>query len=48
MQKSMVLSQQLTGAHEVSINCNSLSRGTYIVQLVAGQESATAKFVVIK
>lgn len=36
------------GSHKVTFNCNDLSRGTYIVQLIAGNKKTTSKLVVMK
>lgn len=36
------------GSYKVSLNCNDLSIGTYVVQLIAGQKKTSAKLVVMK
>ena len=48
MVKSIALSQQFAGVHQTNVDCSSLNRGTYIMQIVAGKESSTTKFVVTK
>jgi len=48
MVKSIELSQQYAGIHQTNVDCSSLNRGTYIMQIVAGKESSTTKFVVTK
>jgi len=37
-----------TGSHKVSLDCYDLSKGTYIVQLIAGNKKTTSKLVVMK
>ncbi len=46
--KSIDMSQKSIGSHQESIDCSGLDRGTYIIQLVAGKESTTAKFTVMR
>ena len=35
-----------SGRHEVNINCSTLEAGTYIVKVIAGDDSGTSKFIV--
>ncbi len=37
-----------SGSHKVSLDCYDLSRGTYIVQLIAGNKKTTNKLVIMK
>jgi hypothetical protein len=46
--RSLNLSRQTIGNHTTSVDCSMLSPGSYILQLVAGKESSTAKFVITK
>lgn len=39
------LSNMAAGNHSYSFDCKNISKGTYIVNIVSGTESATAKFV---
>jgi Secretion system C-terminal sorting domain len=40
-------SKQSVGTHQVKIDCNDFSRGTYIVHIAAGSTSTTGKFIVL-
>ncbi len=46
--KSINLNQQNSGSHKILINCDHLSTGTYLMQLITGNESLTSKFIIIK
>jgi hypothetical protein len=48
MVRTIDLSNQGVGIHQASIDCNTLERGAYFLQLIAGKESTTAKFVLTK
>lgn len=37
-----------SGSYKVSVNCNDLSKGTYIVQLIAGNKKTSSKLVVMR
>jgi len=40
-------SKQGVGTHQMKIDCNDFSKGTYIVHVVAGSTSTTGKFIVL-
>ncbi|MCD6112707.1 MAG: T9SS type A sorting domain-containing protein [Bacteroidales bacterium] len=44
--KSLDLYKHNKGTSNVKISCKDLTKGTYIMQVVAGQESVTSKFIV--
>jgi len=44
----MNLGQKSAGSHKVTIDCNDLSNGTYIVSMIAGKEKIASKFIVRK
>jgi len=46
--KTMDLGQKSAGTHKISIDCNDLSNGTYIAQMIAGKEKIASKFIVRK
>jgi hypothetical protein len=46
--KSMNMGQLTPGNHEFSVEVRDLSKGTYMIQVIAGQSSVTRKFVVIR
>jgi len=46
--KSIDLSNQPSGNHKFTIDCNSFRTGTYFIQLIAGKEKTSAKFIVFK
>ena len=45
---SIDMRQMTSGDHEISLDCSYLNRGAYLIQLIAGKESSTSKFVIIK
>ncbi len=46
--KMLNLINKANGYHTESINCSDLNRGTYIVQILEGNNSRTSKFIVTK
>jgi hypothetical protein len=46
--KSISPQQYTVGSHKVSVNCNELTNGTYIVHMIAGQRKSSSKLVVMK
>jgi len=45
--KTINLNQQSAGSHKQVIDCSGLPKGTYIINLLAGKNSATSKFIVL-
>ena len=35
------------GNNKIEVNCSTLSKGTYLMQLIVGQSKATSKFIVL-
>ncbi len=35
------------GSNKIKVDCNALSRGTYLMQLIVGRSTATSKFIVL-
>ena len=35
------------GSNKIKVDCSALSRGTYLMQLIVGQSTATSKFIVL-
>ncbi|MCD4744823.1 MAG: T9SS type A sorting domain-containing protein [Bacteroidales bacterium] len=46
--KSINLNKKERGTHNIPLELNSLTRGTYLLQMIAGENTCSTKFVVIK
>jgi flagellar hook assembly protein FlgD len=44
--KSIDLSNLASGYHQIKVDCSTLTRGTYIFNLIAGTNSSSAKFII--
>ncbi|MCD4772837.1 MAG: T9SS type A sorting domain-containing protein [Bacteroidales bacterium] len=44
---SIKLQNAAVGNNEIVVNCSTLSKGTYLIQLIVGQSTATSKFIVL-
>jgi hypothetical protein len=44
---SIGLQNATVGSNKINVDCSSLAKGTYLMQLIVGQSTSTSKFIVL-